>query len=58
MKYSSLQEISEAIGKVRYYGGVTNTSGALSDIRTVMSEQGRLKSKGVPRIGIMVTDGK
>ena len=58
--FSSKSDILSAITSIPYNGGGTNTAYALDAVRTIgftESTGARSKSKGVPRIAIVVTDG-
>ena len=59
--YSNLNDILNAIDKISYPSGGTNTHLALDEMRTQsFSERNgaRSRSEGHPRVGIVLTDGQ
>ena len=59
--YSSKSSILSAINSLPYSGGGTDTASALNAVRTIgftTSKGARPLSNGVPRIAIVITDGK
>lgn len=58
--YSTKSSVLTAILNLPYSGGGTNTAGALDGMRTIgfsTSKGARSSSQGIPRIGIVITDG-
>ena len=59
--YSSKSSVLSAINSLPYSGGGTDTAGALNAVRTIgftTSYGARPISSGIPRIAIVITDGK
>ena len=59
--YSTKSSVLTAINNLPYSRGGTNTAGALDGMRTVgfsTSNGARSISQGVPRVGIVITDGR
>ena len=59
--YSTKSSVLSAINNIPYRGGGTNTASALDGMRTVgfsTSNGARPTSQGIPRVGIVITDGK
>ena len=48
----------KGIDNIRYMGGGTNTADAINTMRTQMFSQGMGARPGVPRVAIVVTDGR
>lgn len=59
--YDTKEDVLAAIDATNYTAGGTNTSGALDEVRLngfLESEGARASTLGVPRIAIVVTDGR
>uniref|UniRef100_A0A1X7SKR6 VWFA domain-containing protein n=2 Tax=Amphimedon queenslandica TaxID=400682 RepID=A0A1X7SKR6_AMPQE len=59
--YTAKSSVLTAINNLPYSGGGTNTAGALDGMRTIgfsTSNGARPSSQGVPRVGIVITDGR
>ena len=57
-KYSTKSDINNAVEKIVYRGGGTYTSLGLNDLRTEMQMYARPANSSVPRVAIVLTDGK
>ena len=56
--YSSREDLSSAVSRIPYYGGGTHTAEALYLLINEGFAEARPTIEGVPRIAIVVTDGK
>ncbi|CAE1253248.1 COL6A [Acanthosepion pharaonis] len=57
-KYSNINQLLDAISKIKYLAGSTNTADALRYIRTTSFLKQNGDRNGVPNIVIVITDGK
>jgi uncharacterized protein YegL len=55
--YDTTLEITNAVKKIQYVGGGTNSAAGIEALEKMVSDQGR-QNDGVPVIGIFMTDGK
>ena len=56
--YQSKAEVQEAIGRIHQIRGDTNTAAALAYMRDVAFTEAHGARNGVPRIAVVLTDGK
>ena len=59
--YSTKSAVLSAISALPYSGGLTDTAGALNGVRTTgfsQSNGAHPASEGIPRVAIVITDGK
>ena len=56
--YSSRETLTSAVNQITYSGGGTNTAQALNLLINEGFAEARPKIQGVPRVAIVVTDGK